>query len=76
MDIFLNFTIFQVYLNLGILTVLHLFLLFPGPIHLDLRDAILPVTYAPTVSSILSIISNVTKNIRLEWFGRGNIHDI
>ena len=61
MDIFLNFTIFQVYLNLRILTVLHLFLLFPGPVHLDLRDNIPPVAHAPTVSFILSIISDVTK---------------
>ena len=36
-------------------------LLFPGPVRLDLGDAILRVAYAPTVSSFLCIISDVTK---------------
>ena len=45
-----------------VLTALHLFFLFPGPVHLDLGDTIPLVTYAPTVSSILGIISDVTNN--------------
>ena len=49
--------------------ILHLFLLFPGPVHLDLRDAIPLVAYATTVSIILSIISDVTKkySTRMVW---------
>ena len=41
---------------------LHLFLLFPGSVHLDPGDAIPPVAYVLTVSSILNIISDVTNN--------------
>ena len=36
-------------------------LLFSGPVHLDLRDAIPLVSCVPTVSSLLSIISDATK---------------
>ena len=36
-------------------------LLFPGPVRLDLGDAIPRVVYVPTVSSLLSIISDVMK---------------
>ena len=43
------------------MTVIHFTLLFPGPVHLDLGDAIPAVACVPTVSSLLSIISDAMK---------------
>ena len=47
---------FKFYSTFSVLTALHLFLQFPGPVRLD------PVTYVSTVSSILGIISDVMNN--------------
>ena len=43
-----------------VLTALRWFLQFPVPDHLDPGDAIPPVAYVSTVSSILGIISDAT----------------
>ena len=53
---------FKFYSTFSVLTALHLFLQFPGPIHLDPGDAIPPVACVSTVSSILGIISDVSNN--------------
>ena len=61
-NIFLSFALIQVLIVLSDFFKGYTFiLLFPWPLHFDLRDAIPPVAYVPMVSSFLSIISDVTK---------------
>ena len=60
-NIFLSFALIRVLIAFTVFNGYTFILLFPGPVSLDLGDAIPGVAYVPTVSSLHSIISDVTK---------------